>query len=905
MVDNGALNFTIGKSRSPGLTSLFCDSELLHPHAQAGPYMVDHEGTMYLGSREEQPQVQVESAGPIKAQISVSGWHVSDEGKRLGRYVLRYTAYRGLPLVQVDHTFIITADSDKVQYRDIGYALPVAARQGFFGAPRITPYKLEQLGDWACLIQLDDYRGKIMQGDAFVDEFSRGEGWFNAGPVTFSVRDFWQNFPKEFEAQPDLAIVHLWPGHGEPRLRTGRHLSRRNAYQLPFAHEGELLDFRIPDEFLDLIDRDGYRQDAQRVNAMGVAKTHQMLLHAGTANWELSRSRSVARVFQSNPTVICDPRWVCESKVFGDIGPRDPASQPQLERVVDGTMSAIARQNEENRDFGMWVFGDTTHFWDWNDRRPVLSRTYRQGHHNWPRWPWLQYARGGSKAVFDYACRNGRNLADVTHCHHTDEQFAAAAYPRQKAVGGANDYKGFAKWSGGERLDYNSVADAMLAHYYFTGDRRALDTAIEHGQAILAENRAPDTREGSGRLCSLVAYYAHTWNNDVLELIERHIDNYVLAQDDNGIIPAEPVLSFWTAAFVDYSDLTRSKRGQALTLRWADLICRTAPEERLYPNQQLYDMEICSVLASLAQAYVYTGDVKYLRMAKRRADLFADVVYDGEDPRFVGQPGLWEENMPWSWFLTDMPRYAYALRRHSAPVQAADVRPEPKLSTLLRQQVDGQEWWTFHAFLRQAEDRPFHINLRLPAIGHVAEVAAVDGHKAVIQSTAEPDTSGKFEWIRLKVPEDGAYEYAFRLRSKQEYVYVDLPLTGASQGLREVYPVRVGDRSIELLGGEWFYFNWPEAVKELLWQLQGRAINEVQVRDASGAIVARQVWVASNGPMMLRLQSDGQRQGWSIRFRGDQGRGRAMLRNLAPAPVYLSVSPDKWFEPTIAVWRWE
>src|SRR6185503_11328214 len=257
---------------------------------------------------------------------------------------------------------------------------------------------------------------------------------------------------------------------------------------------------------------------------------------------------STAMVFQANPTAMCDPRWVCDSKALGEIGARDPEKLPQLERAIDGTIQSIMRQNVEDRDYGMWNFGDAHHIWSFGNRSITLHRTWRATHHNWPRWPWLQYARSANKDYFDYACRNARHVADISHCHYTDEEFSKLGYPRGKIVGGICDYKGFAHWAAGDRvLDYNSVSDTMLQHYYFTGERPSLDMAIAHGKALLVQNKTSISREGSGQLTSLVELYYRTWDNDVLDLMERQVDKYVTSQKEDGTIgtPDETMTYIW------------------------------------------------------------------------------------------------------------------------------------------------------------------------------------------------------------------------------------------------------------------------------------------------------------------------------------------------------------------------
>ena len=51
--------------------------------APAGVELVDEAGKKYLGARDKDVQVVVESAGPVKSCVRVSGWHVAEDGRRL------------------------------------------------------------------------------------------------------------------------------------------------------------------------------------------------------------------------------------------------------------------------------------------------------------------------------------------------------------------------------------------------------------------------------------------------------------------------------------------------------------------------------------------------------------------------------------------------------------------------------------------------------------------------------------------------------------------------------------------------------------------------------------------------------------------------------------------------------
>ena len=51
----------------------------------SGPYMMDEAGTAYYGALDPEPEVVVEATGPIKAAVRITGRHLSEDGRKLGK----------------------------------------------------------------------------------------------------------------------------------------------------------------------------------------------------------------------------------------------------------------------------------------------------------------------------------------------------------------------------------------------------------------------------------------------------------------------------------------------------------------------------------------------------------------------------------------------------------------------------------------------------------------------------------------------------------------------------------------------------------------------------------------------------------------------------------------------------
>ena len=915
-IESKRLKAWLPRTKTPGLIEVEADGSLrFRAGAEAGPYLIDEAGTIYYGNLDPDPEVVVEDAGPVKVCLRVKGWHVSETGQRLGKFILTYRFYEGVPHVFMDHTFIVTADSDKVRYRDIGYAVNDNIGQGVFGAPRLVPFNLTGADDNAYLLQRDDLYGKVVVKGRFYEEFGRAEGWVSAGGTAVSIRDFWQNFPKELEVAPDRLTVHFWPGHAEGPFRTGERLNARNAYQCWFAHEGPLLDFKAPDEVVQLVKQDGSNFDGLlQANAMGLAKTHHLLFQFHDGNWDRARVRSTHRVFDLQPTAVLDPAWVCGSGTFGRIAPRRPDRHAETERAIDGLVARFARQQAEDRDYGMWNFGDAHHNWIWHERRWRLYRTWRATHHSWPRWPWLQFVRSGSFDTLRYARRNGYHVADISHCHFTDDAFRTAKYPRGKAVGGICDYKGLVHWCAGNRFGYNSVADVLLQHYYLTGDLRARDTALAHGQALLDQDRSTGGREGSARLMSLVALYQHTWDNHYLKLIDRHIEAMSRQTVEEAVFSDESSASrathtLWTPAFLSYVDLTGSERGKAFIARWCDYLTRVG-DAALFGHQEGIASGGAATLAHLTYGWRVTGNPRFLSAAQDRNRRYISAPYTGDDPRFDNGPVAARRNMPLSFWMTDVGYYLAALDDYGQTPPVWETSTRPAIASLWEGPVDGVPRKMFYARIRQPEEGPFRIRLSVSKRNHVAELKPLSGGR-VLRATARQATRfTSMETIELDVPADDCLEYAFRLHTDEGYALISLPVATGQQGLQEVYPVRTRRRYVTIHGDHPFYFDLPPQTAQCRLLYQGEQGHRMIFRNAAGQVVHDRVSLQTSGRTEAILEPTGSRRGWSLTYSGDEGAkcliGVVEIRPAAARRrMWLSVGPDRFFWPAVDDVKWE
>ncbi len=876
------------------------------PNGMAGPYMVDQNDVRYYGSLDNERVLTVEDQGPIHACVSMSGWHIAETGERLGRYILRFRVYRGLPQVQVSYTFIVTAcsneqilsdsrDSKVVQYRDIGLQVPFAANRVLFGTPQITV--AEPGKDGAYLLQADDRNFQAYADGKLLQDGGKAEGWMSAlehgRGLALAVRDFWQQYPKELEVTDNSLIMHAWPAHGREAIYTGEKLNIRNAYRNWFVHEGRLLDFKVPEEVLELVKVDSEKYNyphAKLTNAMGLAKTHELLLIFHENNWRAANIAEQCRIFQETPAVSCDPEWVCNTRVFGRIHPKDTEKFPVIEQAISETVRQIARSQKLDADYGMFNFGDSHHNWNFPERRWSLHRIWHNTHHGWNRWPWLLYARSADKRILDYARRNMRHVADIDHCHYSEPEFERLGYPLGKEVGGMCDYKGFVHWASGARFGYNSAADALLWHYYVTGAQRSLTTALEHGQGLLRHAPPHTGRSGAGRMTSAAALFQHTWDNDYLEFVERHVDLLLASQEESGRIPG------WAnfAPFLqNYINLTGSARARKALLRWADYNA----ELQLIPRGSFdwFDANI------LAHAWFEAGDERYLNAAAYRLYAFADHIFSSDDTRYDGVSISFPGTLKQSYFLQTAPFYMKAAAASGRKIIPA--APKQSMLWVVRPQPGTSRDFIFKAYLRKINQETLPLKLFMRGYGrgpYVARLVAEDGAE-LWHETVEPVKGDNERWVaqlEFQLPEGVEQDCELTVQADKTF-FIRVPLSDESV-LKEVYAL-VSER-YGLMDGYPYYFNFPPEKEKLVLQCQLLSpLSKVEFRNPTGTIIAAEFIkdaanLDSRRPVVVpRGAAD--TWPWSVSFRGDAGGLIEVGADSTLEPPKFAVSPDKWFDP--------
>lgn len=834
-VNTGPLEFAVNKTPFNGFDVVTLDgSVIIKPGHEGGPYFVDDEGNEFRACLDPEPEVTIESQGPMRTVITARGWYCNDAGEKKCRFIVRVHAYAGKPYVRVFYTWLMTEDSRELRFHDIGFRIPMESDGCGFPLDDGTLLLYSRPVNYtAHLVQYDFDKFRPLPDEAreggpqplgLINSYGQGS------TIALAVRDFRQLFPKELSYTPQGLTFHTWPGHGVPN--PDRKVEDAMLQYLWFCHEGEVLDFQVPESYYSYEGEHShndyrYLRSSQNANAIGIAKTHELLISFCVSDVEATAACQLNAAFQDPPVCMATPEWMCESGVFGAMQPCSPDLFPEYEAMMAGTFDAERRMQEFTRDYGMWNFGDSHTSWDtgrrrWND----VYRSWRNTHHGCCRLPWLLYFRSGAPKYLKYGIRNARHVLDEDFCHWTNEEFEPLDYPHGKIKGALNDYKGIVHWHSGNRLmDYNAMTDFALWYWHMTGDRWGLEVALDWGEAVKERWSKPrGSRSGTGTLSALIELYKETLDERYREIIEAcfehlttkvqnvdgtqeystHVTHY-WPQYEGKKIPAGafPEWENYAPWLERYWELTRNPAAEKATVMWADAYLEGFGD-------------LCSMWGTgdytniLAYAYLFTGDEKYLARGVWEANRAVQAVYRGDDELLQGLMQLGQTSHG-GYVIQRLPFFLKALAQHGKPVEPDPLfRSGPGFQLLFertRPVIDGKpsKIETVEAWLLEDRDREFtvtlHTNHSYEERTYTIVVLSPSGKEAAKLVDTYP--KGNKDLV-VTVPADGeAGVYRLTCAAQGSYGAVSTPIEVKPE-MPVAFPL--ASRIIKPGGAQYFFF---------------------------------------------------------------------------------------------------
>lgn len=465
-----------------------CEALLKRP---ADLFAVDaFDGQEYRASLDAKAALVVEEPGPIRAVVRASGSLRSRSGRELLRYVARFRAFAGQERVELDVTVVDPRPETDVEAKraqlalsisSYGLELPYAlgpATWSFGGEGDAVLSGPVQPGAESYLFQAGRFNynpttGALAPFTLMFDGAGRGRkaaGWADvsdaARGIAVGLRNFWQQFPKEWNVKDDVLRLYFQP----PRASLPRP------------------DLAYPRSTLGLYGRPNTFYSPRE----GMAKTYELSLafHAGSAS--AYKAGALHKDFQSAPFPTAPAAWYATSGVYGriiDAGPWSAGHDDWLMRqIYEPSIGAIQDTGGLAVQYGWRDFGDRMRG-GWCDidpagfKVPCFYDDTHLGAHVW----FVQYLRTLDPRWAEYAVNATRFFMDIGVSHASRSGYWPHAYgPGEGHLikhevadhSSRNLHRGHAHLSG--------LADL----YLLTGDARALEVMREVGDWWV--NAVPD-----------------------------------------------------------------------------------------------------------------------------------------------------------------------------------------------------------------------------------------------------------------------------------------------------------------------------------------------------------------------------------------------------------------------------
>jgi len=667
-VDTGAVALVVSKTAGGRLARVERQGrEVYRAAALDGPYVIDHQGATYRAALDPAPNVTVEESGPLRVVVRAEAWHLREHspapagpaGDRLNKSITRYYAYAGQPWIEQHWTFVITADTDAVRFKDIGLRMSGSGktRLGLDDGNELElddGYLLQKKSDLYCVRR--NRQGEYRQ----VAAGAKAPGWIACDGFSLAMRDFWQTFPRELEVVPAVSapgegqsalIVHAWPGRGEynhdwfaepatppspganpPDIvgATGVRLSPAYFQWLQRWHHGPLLDFHYPDwwrnpivagtrgtkswldkiyplgndtwEFFGLWSAAEMPKGIVKEIATGTSRTQRLLLDFSGDRAEEAGRRAL---FLSPPHVWAkDRQWLATTRVQG----------PLYAKAADAWDEASLKSwkhVDQQKFYGLWLWGNMPEYFNAKDGSPAIYRLMNgSAHYGYFYTHWLLYMCTGRPEHLRYAMANTEHWRDVAVVHYAPPELENLP-DRAAKILGATPSVAFYPWRMAVCFDFYSGVAHLLWDYYLTGDRHSLETAALHATNLIARrNGVGFTRETGGNQKTVIDWYAHSWDPKAAAWIDHGIAG-IVAGDPTGQKSRAGTPLNWQNFVAQYLDLTTYPdiplKHRAALVAWVRTWC-----ER-YLCADGYQCGYPGLPGNLlAAAYFATGEAKYL-----------------------------------------------------------------------------------------------------------------------------------------------------------------------------------------------------------------------------------------------------------------------------------------------------
>ncbi len=504
-------------------------------NASRGLFVIDQQGRLGRVAGKD-TTLTVESSGSLTACIKAEGIYRSEDGSELARFStwLQFAVSR--PECRITHHLVLTQDTNKVWFKQIGWEFPTGdwkASQGIFSISRDEPGKIAERSitdGEAMMIQTEHrrYGGgadrfEITEPNspakAFPGEMGDWAAAFGSRGLLIACRESARQHPSAFRISPHQVAVDLFCSTG-----------------------GEELDFRSP----ALVKKwnTGNRIAAQTAentsrlptNAVGWSKTHYLLISPFPQNTLPATLAAAGASFATPVYAAPDPQWVYRTEVAGPLYPQDRKQFPEVESFIDGSFDYWASGQEAAGEYGFVDFHAGPH----HTRELPQSQGRYRASYTLRNAFWLLYLRSGERKFRDLASWSNRVYLDSYLANWDGPDRISGLYIH--GFGTNDPYAGLPYyWNGPTRpgLGTHTNLDQFLFDYYLTGNPRTREGVLAYAEGVKRwwKNEKTDWRI-LAVLRAVNQAYSLTWDQE-LRTMQEEILNSVYSDQSPVFLKSE------------------------------------------------------------------------------------------------------------------------------------------------------------------------------------------------------------------------------------------------------------------------------------------------------------------------------------------------------------------------------
>lgn len=356
----------------------------------------------------------------------------------------------------------------------------------------------------------------------------------------------------------------------------------------------------------------------------GMSREQKCLLHFHDAKETLTEidNRSIIYQMPDKPSISSD--------VFKEAGVMPDIFVEKDKVNYDVEISLIGKCDGHARCFGMLNWGDAPDPGYTTQGRGKGFPVWTNNEYDYPHACALFYARTGERRFLDYMITACSHWMDVDVCHYSKDPLR---------IGGQWEHtRGHCK--DGVMVCSHEWVEGLLDCYHFTGDERALETALGIGENVLRLLDTPmyqksgesNARETGWALRTLVALYAETFDEKWVGKCDWIIGHFrewtaeygewLAPYTDNTAIRVGFMISVAVGSLMRHYRIFKTPEVKDMIIRAVDDLV----ENCLMDNGLFYYKELPSLnrlgnntllLEALTIAYELTGDTTYLEHGKQ------------------------------------------------------------------------------------------------------------------------------------------------------------------------------------------------------------------------------------------------------------------------------------------------